>query len=593
MTVSRVKEKADRIFECYLHLEVIDGKKTVTYKYPENFDNQDILHNVPVFCFPITNMQAGKYFGFTITNCAESMFSFGYCYTTSATTAICVVSYLPWHDFFHRFVLMVEKIMNVAQYKRNAHEIVGTLYRSPVPPPGPFSFDAGSMLCKLSVPDHQGLVSLSENRNQSTLLPLLNTRCIYTLYMALIMERRIILVSDSLDRCSAAVYAARDLLFPMYWQHVFIPVLPEALIDYVAAPMPLLIGLHKSLEERARRIWGEELVLVDLDNDEMQVPPSLLNEDMLKIPHSIEESVMEGIKGIKKMYENDETRKKIGDKLSKMFCVTLVAIVGNYRGSCRFDNTKSKTFSFDHDNFLHSRPANLQEVVAKLLQCQHFDEFIQERLQIIQGVKPRDAYEELSVDYYQTGSHKNYLKSWINDEIAKEWNPQIARINNGAFAIQGFMSDMNSGTRVSSPKINLGKEMPVTRTAPTKPMPWHLYKNTLVNLPAFLRDNTLPPPTIDEKLFNLMIGNLDHINSNPSINSNKQTGQVEMRRSATISRQVPVQSRTVPPRPVSHHGSLSIPRNLPSKPPPPPHQNTNNSQNEVNVGQLISLGDDD
>ena len=49
-----------------------------------------------------------------------------------------------------------------------------------------------------------------------------------------------------------------------------------------------------------------------------QVPPSLLNEDMLKIPHSIEESVMEGIKGIKKMYENDETRKKIGDKLSKM-----------------------------------------------------------------------------------------------------------------------------------------------------------------------------------------------------------------------------------------------------------------------------------
>lgn len=35
--------------------------------------------------------------------------------------------------------------------------------------------------------------------------------------------------------------------------------------------MPLLIGLHRSLEERARRIWGEELVLVDLDNDEMQV----------------------------------------------------------------------------------------------------------------------------------------------------------------------------------------------------------------------------------------------------------------------------------------------------------------------------------
>lgn len=108
----------------------------------------------------------------------------------------------------------------------------------------------------------------------------------------------------------------------------------------------------------------------------------------------------------------------------------------------------------------------------------------------------------------------------------KEWNPQIAMIHNGAYAFQGFMSDINSGTRVSSPKLNSGKEMPAQRTAPTKPMPWHLYKNTLLSLPAFLRDSSVPPPTIDDKLFNLMIGNLDHINSNPSINSNKQTGQV-------------------------------------------------------------------
>ena len=55
----------------------------------------------------------------------------------------------------------------------------------------------------------------------------------------------------------------------------------------------------------------------------------------------------------------------------------------------------------------------------------------QERLQIIQGAKPRDTYEELSVDYYQTGSHKNYLKSWINDEIAVShtatfWHPLLS-----------------------------------------------------------------------------------------------------------------------------------------------------------------------
>ena len=38
------------------------------------------------------------------------------------------------------------------------------------------------------------------------------------------------------------------------------------------------------------------------------------------------------------------------------------------------------------------------------------------------------------------------------------------------------------------------------RTAPTKPTPWHQYKNTLINLPAFLRDSTVPAPTIEDKV---------------------------------------------------------------------------------------------
>ena len=118
-------------------------------------------------------------------------------------------------------------------------------------------------------------------------------RCLFMLYLALLYERRIILVSSSLDLLSASVYACRyviitpspcrhkiitgpylwklinllfkkltshiwhlmclllttppprDLLYPIWWQHVFIPILPSKLIDYVAAPMPLLIGLHR------------------------------------------------------------------------------------------------------------------------------------------------------------------------------------------------------------------------------------------------------------------------------------------------------------------------------------------------------------
>lgn len=59
----------------------------------------------------------------------------------------------------------------------------------------------------------------------------------------MLFERRIIFTSKKLDRLSACVQAANAILYPMNWQHIFIPVLPQTFIEYLLAPMPYLIGL--------------------------------------------------------------------------------------------------------------------------------------------------------------------------------------------------------------------------------------------------------------------------------------------------------------------------------------------------------------
>jgi len=46
---------------------------------------------------------------------------------------------------------------------------------------------------------------------------------------------------------SFCVQAANTLLFPMNWQHIFIPILPKTMIEYVEAPMPFLIGVPAPL----------------------------------------------------------------------------------------------------------------------------------------------------------------------------------------------------------------------------------------------------------------------------------------------------------------------------------------------------------
>jgi len=63
----------------------------------------------------------------------------------------------------------------------------------------------------------------------------------------MLCERRIIFTSKKLPRLSACVQSANAILYPMNWQHIFIPVLPKLLIDYLSAPMPYLIGLPYTL----------------------------------------------------------------------------------------------------------------------------------------------------------------------------------------------------------------------------------------------------------------------------------------------------------------------------------------------------------
>lgn len=64
-----------------------------------------------------------------------------------------------------------------------------------------------------------------------------------TIFANMLNERRILITSKNLCRLSSCVQAANSLIYPMHWQHIFIPVLPNHLLDYLSAPMPFLIGV--------------------------------------------------------------------------------------------------------------------------------------------------------------------------------------------------------------------------------------------------------------------------------------------------------------------------------------------------------------
>ena len=86
------------------------------------------------------------------------------------------------------------------------------------------------------------------------------------LFAALLHERRVVLSGSDPGSLSAAVRAAAATLAPARWQHVFVPLLPHALLDVLTAPVPFLVGLPSRHAKAFEALPTEEVFHLDLDS---------------------------------------------------------------------------------------------------------------------------------------------------------------------------------------------------------------------------------------------------------------------------------------------------------------------------------------
>lgn len=84
---------------------------------------------------------------------------------------------------------------------------------------------------------------LAPQRNLTEYYSAVDPHNMMIVFASMLYERRIVFTSKRLSRLSACVQACNALIYPMIWQHIFIPVLPVSLMDYLLAPMPFLIGV--------------------------------------------------------------------------------------------------------------------------------------------------------------------------------------------------------------------------------------------------------------------------------------------------------------------------------------------------------------
>ena len=75
------------------------------------------------------------------------------------------------------------------------------------------------------------------------LLSRLDAPALLALYAGLLCERRIVMVAQNLATISSCVHAARALLAPLEWRHVFAPIMTTAAVVFAGTPSPFLMGM--------------------------------------------------------------------------------------------------------------------------------------------------------------------------------------------------------------------------------------------------------------------------------------------------------------------------------------------------------------
>ena len=88
-----------------------------------------------------------------------------------------------------------------------------------------------------------------------------------------LLERSIIFVSESIQKSSNAVQAIRAFVEPFSICHSVIPVLPQALFNYLDAPVPLLLGVSKlQLKENSIEPTNQTPISwIDLDDPKSSI----------------------------------------------------------------------------------------------------------------------------------------------------------------------------------------------------------------------------------------------------------------------------------------------------------------------------------
>ncbi|KAJ8379593.1 hypothetical protein SKAU_G00003710 [Synaphobranchus kaupii] len=369
-------------------------------------------------------------------------------------------SYLPWFEVFYKLLNVLADYTTKGQDSQ-WKELLERLHTLPIPEPGvPVHLSVHSYF---TVPDIRELPSIPENRNLTEYFVAVDVNNMLHLYASMLYERRIIICCSKLSTLTACVHGSAAMLYPMYWQHVYIscppsashrlllvrlPGSPRVLLALSPAPraetprrlrsgppripgsvaaaaaiVPVIMALprrtwlfaradenvcyncialplsHSSLMEKVKGMALEDVVMLNVDTNTLETP----FDDLQSLPNDVVSSLKNRLKKVSTT---------TGDGVAQAFLKAQAALFGSYRSALKIEPEEPITFS--EEAFVSHRSSAMRQFLQSAIQLQLFKQFIDGRLELLNsGEGFSDVFEEeINMGEY-AGSDKTYHQ-WLS-----------------------------------------------------------------------------------------------------------------------------------------------------------------------------------
>ncbi|XP_069588080.1 DENN domain-containing protein 3 [Ranitomeya imitator] len=182
--------------------------------------------------------------------------------------AICVISRYPYYnslkDCLSCLLSQLKSSRNVS-FDDRIKEFAAKLSLIPCPPPGPLHLVFSMKPLQIVFPSREDLESPIIDLDLHLPFLCFTPKQVLQIMACILTEQKIVFFSSDFALLTLIAECFMVYLHPIKWQHTFVPILSQHMLDFIMAPTSFLMGCHLDHYKEVCK-EGEDLVLIDIDN---------------------------------------------------------------------------------------------------------------------------------------------------------------------------------------------------------------------------------------------------------------------------------------------------------------------------------------